>query len=154
MKTRTFSLTETIATLGVIGSLLFVGFQIQQGNQLARLEMLYNGAALWTDGATGVAGNEYLSGLMYRSYTDSASDFEGAEGASMYTLNLGLIKTWEAMYRTTTIGVLSTEDVTYPEENGPYWSSQYQRDIWPKIRPNLAEDFATFWEQRFNLAEP
>ena len=46
MKTRTFSLTETIATLGVIGSLLFVGFQIQQGNQLARLEMLYNGAAI------------------------------------------------------------------------------------------------------------
>jgi len=76
MKTPTFSLTETIATLGVIGSLLFVGFQIQQGNQLARLEMLYNGAAIWTEISTGQAGNEYLSGLMYRSYTESASDFE------------------------------------------------------------------------------
>ena len=152
MKTRTFSLTETIATLGVIGSLLFVGFQIQQMNQIARLEMLYSGAAIWTEGATGVAGNEYLSGLMYRSYTDSASDFEGAEGVSMLTLTLGLTKNWEAFYRTTTIGVLSTEDIIFPDS--PYWSSQYQREIWQKIRPNLAEDFTAFWEQRFNLLEP
>ena len=91
---------------------------------------------------------------MYRSYPDSASDFEGAEGVSMYTLNLGIIKSWEAFYRTTTIGVLSTGDIIFPEENGPYWGSQYQRDIWQNIRPNLAEDFATFWEQRFNLVEP
>ena len=151
MKTPTFSLTETIATLGVIGSLLFVGFQIQQGNQLARLEMLYNGAAIWTEASTGVAGNKYLSGLMHRSYTVSASDFEGAEGVSMYTLNLGLIKSWEAYYRTTTIGVVSTEDIIFPDENSLYWSSKYQRDIWQKIRPNIAEDFATFWEQRYNL---
>ena len=154
MNTRTFSLTETIATLGVIGSLLFVGFQIQQGNQVARLEMLYSGAALWTEISTGMAGNEYLSGLMYRSYTESASDFEGAESLSMLTLTLGQIKAWEAFYRTTTIGVLSTEDITFPDENSLYWSSQYQRDIWQKIRPNLAEDFATFWEQRFSLVEP
>ena len=153
MITRTFSLTETIATLGVIGSLLFVGFQIQQGNQLARLEMLYNGAALWTEAATGVAGNEYLSGLIYRTYTESASDFEGAEGVSMFTLTLGLIKTWEAFYRTTTIGVLSAEDVTYPDKGNPYWSTQYQREIWQRIRPQVAEDFAIFWEQRFNLVE-
>ena len=72
----------------------------------------------------------------------------------MYTLTLGQIKAFEAIYRMTTIGVLSTENVIFPDENGPYWSSQYQRDIWQKIRPNLAEDFATFWEQRFNLAEP
>jgi len=154
MKTRIFSLTETIATLGVIGSLLFVGFQIQQGNQLARLEMLYNGAAIWMEASSGMAGNEYLSGLMYRSYTESASDFEGAEGVSMLTLTLGLTKNWEAFYRTTKIGVLSTEDVIYPDENSPYYGSQYQRDIWQNIRPNLAEDFATFWEQRFNLVEP
>ena len=124
MKTRTFSLTETIATLGVIGSLLFVGFQIQQGNQFARMELLYNGAAQWTEASTGIAGNKYLSGLMYRSYTDSASDFEGAESLSMYTLTLGLIKNWEAFYRATTIGVLSTGDIIFPEENGPYWGSQ------------------------------
>jgi hypothetical protein len=154
MNTRIFSLTETIATLGVIGSLLFVGFQIQQGNQFARMELLYNGAAIWTEGATSMAGNEYLSGLMYRSFTDSASDFEGAEGVSLYTLILGHTKNWEAFYRTTTIGVLGTEDVIFPDKNSPYWSSQYQRDIWQRIRPNLAEDFATFWEQRFNLAEP
>ena len=154
MKTRNFSLTNTIAAIGVIASLLFVGFQIQQGNQFARMELLYNGAAQWTEGVTGMAGNEYLSGLIYRSYTESASDFEGAEGVSMYLLTFATIKAWEAFYRTTTIGVLSTEDVIYPDENSPYWSSQYQRDIWQNIRPNLAEDFATFWEQRFNLAEP
>ena len=154
MKTPAFSLTETIATLGVIGSLLFVGFQIQQMNQIARLDMLYSGAAIWTEGATGVAGNEYLSGLMYRSYTDSASDFEGAEGVSMRILTLGLTKNWEAFYRTTTVGVLSTEDVIFPDENNPYYGSQYQRDLWQNIRPSLAEDFATFWEQRFNLVEP
>ena len=153
MKTRTFSLTETIATLGVIGSLLFVGFQIQQGNQLARLEMLYNGAALWTEAATGVAGNEYLSGLIYRTYTESASDFEGAEGVSMFALTLGIIKTWEAIYRTTTIGVLGNEDVTFPDKGNPYWSSQYQREVWQRIRPQVPEDFAIFWEQRFNLVE-
>ena len=153
MKTRNFSLTNTIAAIGVIASLLFVGFQIQQGNQVARLEMLYNGAALWTEASTGVAGNEYLSGLMYRSYTDSASDFEGAEGVSMYTLTLGHIKTWEAFYRTTTIGVLGNEDVTFPNKGNPYWRSQYQREIWQRVRLQVPEDFAIFWEQRFNLVE-
>ena len=154
MKTRNFSLTNTIAAIGVIASLLFVGFQIQQGNQVARLEMLYNGAALWTEASTGVAGNEYLSGLIYRSYTESASDFEGADGVSMYLLTFATIKAWEAFYRTTTIGVLSTGDIIFPDENSLYWGSQYQRDVWQKIRPNLAEDFAIFWEQRFNLVEP
>lgn len=116
--------------------------------------LLYNGPALWAEASTGMAGNEHLSGLMFRSYTESASDFEGAEGVSMVTLTLGHIKVWEAFYHTTTIGVLSTEDVTFPDEKSLYWRSQYQRDIWRKIRPNLAEDFATFWEQRFNLVEP
>ena len=148
------SIAEILGAVAIVVSLLFVGFQIQQGNQFARMELQYNGAAIWTEGATSMAGNEYLSGLMYRSYTDSASDFEGAEGVSMYTLTLGLIKSWEAYYRTTTIGVVSTEDIIFPDENSVYWSSQYQRDIWQKIRPNIAEDFAAFWEQRFNLAEP
>jgi hypothetical protein len=153
MNTRNFSLTDTIAAVGVIASLLFVGYQIQQGNQLARLEMLTNGAAIWTEAAQGMAGNEYLSELMYRSYTESASEFTGAEGNSILLLSIGNIKSWEAYYRTTTLGVLSNEDVVFPDEGNPYWSSRYQREIWQRVRPQLAEDFATFWEQRFNLVE-
>ena len=152
MNSRNFSITETIAALGVIASLLFVGYEIRQGNEVARNEVLSEQSALWSQATLDIAGSEMISSLMARSKTESWSDFSAAEQAAFYNLTLGLIKGREFGFKQLELGFIEEDDLIMPPTGG-YWSSKMQHELWPGIREWFSEDFAVFWEQRYGLLD-
>ena len=152
MNSRNFSITETIAALGVIASLLFVGYEIRQGNAVARNEALSATSTMWSQSAFDLGGNEYISGLMARSKTESWSDFSATEQSAFNNLTLGLIKGREFGFKQLELGFIEEDDLIMPPTGG-YWSSKMQHELWPGIREWFSEDFAVFWEQRYGLLD-
>ncbi len=152
MNTRNFSITETIAALGVIASLMFVGYEIRQGNEVARNEALSAFSASWSQATLDIAGSEMISSLMARSLTESNLDFSATDQMAFSNLTLGILKFRESQFRQLELGFIELNDVVMPPPGG-YWSSEMQHELWPSIREWLSEDFAVFWEQRYGLLD-
>ena len=123
MNSRNFSITETIAALGVIASLLFVGYEIRQGNAVARNEALSATSTMWAQSAFDLGGNEYISGLMARSFTESFSDFSATDRTALKNLILGLLKSREANYQQTNVGFVKESELIWPPVDG-FWSTE------------------------------
>ena len=153
MNTRNFSIAETVAAIGVIASLLFVGYEIRQGNLVARNEVLMSTASGWAQGTLEIAGSERISSLMARSYTESLSDFSGPERMAFGNLMLGLIKSREVGFRQLKLGISHPDDVLFPPTDNLYFTSKMQHELWQSIRGYFSEDFAVFWEQRFGYLD-
>jgi hypothetical protein len=153
MNTGNFSISETVAALGVIASLLFVGYEIRQGNEVARNESLSAMSAGWEQTQIEMAGNEYLSGLMARSYSASPSEFDETEQMAFINLMLGLLKSREMWFHQLKLGVIEPTDRMWPPSETLFWRSELQHAYWPTLRKWVSEDFAVFWEQRFELAD-
>ena len=149
------SLPEAIAALGVILSLLFVGFEVRQSNQIARQEAINELANTMHDIIMAVAESEYLAGIVMKIVDgESASEFETAEVGSgyMYLLNSHLFN--NRIDDLIKLGFVEQQDFAFPDEDDDLYSSRFAREMWLSQRKYLDEDFAEFWENRFGYLEP
>ena len=147
------SIPEAIATVGVIASLLFVGFELRQSNDMARTEMLTTQAQGWMQTTQNLAGNERLSELMFHSYEYTYREFNGADQIAFFNLNLGILKFYEIQFQQVRVGIIEEDDVSWPPATSQFFTSAIQHEMWPSYRRWFVQDFAEFWEQRFGLIE-
>ena len=153
MSKKKFSWTELVAPTGVIASLIFVGLQIRQSNALGRLQAQQSMAETWSTVNLSVATDHVLADLMARMQAGELKvDFTPGEAVSLYQLLHGLDHTWEMYYLQTESGVLARGDISFPAPNNQTFGAPFHRELWPSIRGGFNEDFAVFWEQRFDLA--
>ena len=89
---------------------------------------------------------------MGRSYTESLSDFNAADGSAFVALTVGFTKVQEMAFRQVKLGIVESSDVIFPPKNG-FYTSKMQHELWPAIRGWFPEDFAVFWEQRYGLLD-
>jgi len=151
---KNFSWTEAVAAIGVISSLIFVGFQLRQSNDLGRLQAQQSMAEAWSTVNLTMATNPELTDLLARmSAGELEADFDPGEAHSLYLVLHGLDHTWEMYYRQMQSGVLEKGDISFPPPNNRTFRSSYHRELWPSIRAGFSEDFAIFWEQRYGLAD-
>jgi hypothetical protein len=155
MKTKLRWMTELIAAVGVMGSLLFVGMQVRQANLLARLQVQQEHAAQFRETNLAVATSPELSGLFARVYAGAVrADFEPGEVVALDWAYIGITRAWEQNYRQLQLGVLGPDDITYDRPYSQFWTSDYFKELWATLRPGLAADFASFWTQYYGLSEP
>ena len=146
--------TELIAATGIVASLIFVGYQINQGNTLGRLQAQQSMAELWATVNLMMASDHVLTDLLARMNAgELEDDFTPGEANSLYLVLHGLDHTWELVYLQTQAGLLEEGDIGFPPPNNRNFSAAFHRELWPSIRAGFNEDFAVFWEQRYGLTD-
>jgi hypothetical protein len=145
---------EGVGLVAIVASLIFVAIEVRQSNQIGRIEAMESMATAWSSVGLELAGNENLAALLSR--TDSGAipnDFDAVENRQLFNVLHGLDHHWEMRFNQLKLGVLVSSDYSYPGTRSSTYASAYHKEIWPRIRPGLSEDFAEFWEQRFGLVD-
>ena len=144
--------SELMAAMGVIGSLVFVGLQLRQANALARLEQQQAFADAWQTVNLTLATEPQLLATLAQIYDGALhEDLSPEDAVSIDMAYRGLLHGWEQYYRQLQLGVLEEDAISFPSDNSPMWNSDYLRGRWPVIRGEFQEEFAVFWESRYSL---
>ena len=140
------AIRETLAALGVIASLVFVGMEIRQNNTVARMSAYQAFTQQLIDQSMLVIAGEYpaLNARMTRG--ESREEFTLEETLHIDMVYMGLLRTWESLYRAVQLGVLDEEMLAIIDSNvGPFRFAYFQ-ESWSDFRTTFTEDFATFFE--------
>ncbi len=146
---------ESVGLVAIIASLIFVAIEVRQSNQIGRLDAMQSMASDWASVGIELAGNRNLAALLVK--TDSGAvpkDFDAVENRQLFNILHGLDHHWEMRFKMLNLGVLEFTDYSFPEPGSSSFGSAYHKEIWPRIRPGLSEEFAVFWEHRLGLVEP
>ncbi len=141
------SLPEAIATLGVIASLVFVGYEIRQSNIIARAEA-QNAIA---ERSLGHAATMALDERYIDAYIADAlgEELELSEQVSLEMINFGTLLSWNYAFLTLKTGVVDEGDLVFPKSGNPYYTTRSMSRTWKKHRDNLNPRFVAMWEERF-----
>ena len=143
---------EGIGIGAIIASLLFVAMELRQSNQLGRLEALESMASEWNSTGLALADSDVLPSLLVKlNAGEDPSGFNDIENHRIKNVLFGLDHHWELRHRQLQLGVLEPDDYSFPRIGNGMYDSNYHRAIWPELRDSLSDDFAVFWEERFNL---
>jgi len=146
------TLLEGAGLVAVVASLIFVAMEVRQANRIGRLEALQSMATDWMSFGIEVATSETLPALLADVYAGAVrADFDEADNVRLAELFFGQDHHWEMRFNQLNLGVLEAEDYSFPGVT--FYGSQYHREMWPTIRSTFSEDFASFWEQRFELID-
>ena len=152
MKLDGEAVRETLSAMGIIASLLFVGFEINQANMWNRHQALQDFADGWAEFNIPLITDDRMSDVQDRvSHGAVTADLTSSEQGSMHTLYLTANMQWQARYRQLQIGILDPDYIQFPDPNNTWWNSDFHREVWPVNRAQFDEEFAGFWEERFNL---
>ena len=145
---------EGIGLVAIIASLIFLAIEVRQSNQIGRLEAMESVANSWSTTGIELASNEGLAELLARADGGAArKDFDAVENRRLFNVLHGLDHHWEMRFNQMKLGILTPADYSFPGSGKSSFASAYHKEIWPEIRPGLSEEFAVFWEQRFEMVE-
>jgi hypothetical protein len=142
------TIRETFATLGVIGSLLFVGLEIRASTNQARAAA-YQEIGLAT-AMTHLEVDDREAELGVESLDEAAiADWSPVEWHRSFREYIGVFRIWETLH-------LQVEQNVLPEEaldrlgwsNGPnvMWQLPAFVCLWPAIRPNTSDELIALIE--------
>jgi hypothetical protein len=142
---------ETLAALGVMASLVFVGWEIQQNTAVARAAGYEAFMAGITDHASMLATADVLAPLVVRYEAGASPDDFTPEEQLRITLNyVVLIRNWEGLYRWVAEGILPRSTLDMVGAGGAF-GNDYFRSLWPSLRSSFAPGFVDFFEERVGL---
>ena len=151
------TVVEAIGVISIVASLIFVGYEVRQANQLARLEAQREMANAWHEVNLSMALDPAFPGMLARVWDGATeADFEPGERASLALTFVGLGRGWELSFKQLGLGILDPDDVAFPPPDDLFFNNAYYRGLWSSgMRDIFSEEFAAFWEERFNLtSEP
>jgi len=140
---------ETIGVVGVIVSLVFVGYEIRQNTKVAKAEAY---RAFMTEL------NESYSAFNDSSYTafivgvsnKRASELTRTEFMRVFGSFMILMRTYEGLHKQVTEDVLDESALLLLSQSN--WELPIWKDIWPEVSRNLTPDFKAYFEQAHGYA--
>ena len=141
----------TLAALGVIASMVFVGTEIRQNTSVARMaaSQAFTQQILDLNQVLIAEGFPELNAKMLQG--ELRADFSDAEQLQIDVTHLSLLRIWESLYRAVQVGIVE-EDLLAPlgEGPGPFGLAYFQ-ELWQQYRSTFTDDFANFFEARIGL---
>lgn len=152
-KSRWKDTAEIVGIAAIFASLVFVGLELRQSNQLARLAALESMASEWNSVNIQFASDDVIAELLAKVTNEGAvpSDFSSSDNSRLQNIFSGLDHHWELRLKQLELGVLKPDDYSIPRVGNPLFDSDYHRAIWPEYRRGFSDEFAKFWEERFKL---
>lgn len=145
---------DTVGLLGVIASLIFVGLEVRQNTRVARAEAyrgLDQAMAQWYFVA---ATDDELVPLLRGVFLEGVRRDE-LSGPDKWRVGMMLdaaIRSHEFLFRQVEEGVLPPHSLD--RAGSITFNAPYMRDLWPVVRSQYREDFAAYFEARYQLGSP
>ena len=145
------AIRETLAALGVIASMVFVGLEIRASNTHARAaayqELGIIAVEVWKD-----LQHDPAFAQLFVTASDS-TQWDQIDEVGWFQLRAGVMvgmRGWETARLQVETGLLpldALDRLGYERNPWPYLDR-----IWPEVRAALNEEFAVYVEQRFEIA--
>ena len=141
---------EGLAALGVVVSLLFVGYEIRQNTQVSRAASLEAQAELGAEIALNFLADAEVVQFFTR-IADGAlpSDFEKHENTKIRLMYVALLRSAEVRYRHKDLGIL--DDTSVLGGSASLFRYPYLAASWDQLKLVVAPDFAVRFEADYGL---
>jgi hypothetical protein len=148
------AIAQTIAALGVVVSVIYVGKQVKETNAMTRSSARMEVSAEVNSWAMAAASSHELSELMAKVHyegflRDHATGPEKIRIAYAYIAFLGAINIAHQHFED---GIISREqfEELFPAEN-PVLKAPYLKSLWPYMRGGYRASFSRWFEVRYGL---
>lgn len=140
-------IAEIIGILAIIGSLVFVGLELQQNSAIARMEAHSEFVSALSESTTAIAQNPQLSQLVWDTTvgTKSVEELTGGERIQIRNLYQGNVSIWYGLYQSIQEGILDEKYMENIATAGLHDSDAF-RFLWPGLRNNFSAEFVEFFE--------
>jgi hypothetical protein len=139
---------ETIATVGVLVSLVFVGLELRQNTAVARAQARNDLAMLAQDWLL-VLGQDPTANRAWRAYwyDDDQGPLSAVDESQAYYLMIALVRRLEATYFHHQEGLIPQEALkNYGMDSPVFDSPRFRTEFWPTVRNNFDPQFVSFFE--------
>ena len=144
---------ELVTTIGVLLSLLFVGFEIQQNTAVARAQSRNELASL-TQEWLHVLSQDALLNYAYVTYWSDGdiTELTDTEMSQAQMFMTSLVVRLEATYLNHEQGLLPEEALrSYGMGAGVFASLRFRNEFWPEIRAEFNAEFVRFAESEWGM---
>ena len=151
------ALGEIIGAAAVVVSLLYVGRELKHSSAVARLQGIQSTNEKLFEWAMAVGTDPDMAALMLRVEAAGCgcSDFTEQEQARIAYVYHALLSLTHTIYERRTEGLITDHELDrWAAQNAGVMGSSYLCEIWPRMRPTFASDYARWLEARFNLPAP
>ena len=141
---------ELVGAVGVIASLVFVGFEVRQNTAAVRGATYQSIADASLEQVRWFADNEHLLALRARSEDGAlAADFTREENLLMGSDYVMTIRRIENIYVQVREGLVEAEAILRFRPSEEYFESPYFREFWTTWGPQVEPEFRAYFEREF-----
>jgi len=148
------ALGEIVGAGAVVVSLLYVGRELKHSSAVARLQGIQATNEKLFEWAMSVAKDPALAALMVRVEGEGCAlrDLSAQDQARIAYVYQALLSLTHTIYERRSEGLISDGELDrWAAQNAGVMGSPYLCEIWPRMRPNFASDYARWLEARFRL---
>ena len=146
------AIRETLAALGVIASMVFVGLEIKQSNVQARAAAFQEIGLATSDAWRTMAFDREANGLMLMAFDSSRwGEMDETDWQQMSSLLTSVMRLWETLYLQVEEGLLpedAMQRLGYAIDPHVYFQDSFDR-LWEEVRPRLDPEFIAYIETQF-----
>jgi len=139
---------ELVGVLGVILSLVFVGYEVRQNTRVAKAEA-YRSFVTEVNGWYFRMTEPDMAELLSRSMDMSQSELSDTEWLQVFSHWMALFRVYEGLHKEVTEGVL--DEAALGLMNRGDFSFLLLQEMWPKISRNLTPDFVAYVAETHGL---
>jgi len=141
---------EAVAALGVVLSLVFVGYEIRQNTQLSKAAALQGQAELGAEIALSWIEDDEVIRLLTKIQSGALPpDFDEHENAKIRLMYLALLRSAEIRYRLNALDIL--DDTSVLGGSATALRVPYLAASWGTLKAAVSADFAEQFESDFGL---
>lgn len=139
------NLTEGLAALSIVLSLIFVGLEVRQSSTIARTEAYQVYSISIAENAREIAHDPEFATLLVGLSTGQKTEFSITETAQLFTHFSSVLYLHHGLYQSIQEGVIPEE---YLEiiRNDPEYQTPFFKGIWPRIKVYSTGSFNNFVE--------
>lgn len=142
-----------LSALGVVLSLVFVGFELRQNTAAVRASAIQELSAQSVGYLTEWATDETLPGLLTRTAAGAVpDDFTAEENQRLTLIYLAALRAYEARFIQVELGVLDDGMFEAMAGSSAFYGRPWLRARWGEIfETSLGSDFAEYFKARFDI---
>ncbi len=140
--------TEFIAVVSIVVSLLFVGIELRENSAIARVNAYNSFAENVAASQSALAADPILAPIMFRAFSgELPSNFSDVERFRAGIRFQSIVRNFESVFRSVQEGVLSEEDLTLISNVAPSLDNPFFKTTWHNTYRNLySSDFVEYFE--------